>query len=120
MHMHVNAPFTVLHNTVESVPAVLYVEQLIGQVLFIQKGQRVNRPNFGCGIAYLVFDPLSSPTAGVTEHMVQSQLQNFVSEVADILSVKATTQDAELHVTVKYFNKITGSTVESHYQSTTD
>ncbi|MEP3244147.1 MAG: GPW/gp25 family protein [Sneathiella sp.] len=119
MTRHINAPFSVRDNTVETVQGDLYVEQVIEQVLFIQQGERVNRPSFGCGIAYLVFDPLTSPTAGVTEHLVQSQLQNFVGEVADILSVKAEASGSELHVTVRYFNKLTGKPGHSHYVSQT-
>jgi len=117
MTMHINAPFTIRSNTVESVGPDLYVEQMIEQVLFIQQGERVNRPTFGCGVAYLIFDPLTSPKAGVTEHQVQSQLQRFVGDVADILSVKATTEDAELTITVVYTNKLTGKHAESTYKS---
>lgn len=117
MTLHINAPFTIRRNTVENVGPDLYVEQMIEQVLFIQQGERVNRPTFGCGVAYLVFDPLTSPKAGVTEHMVQSQLQRFVGDVADILSVKAVANNAELHVTVIYTNKLTGKQTESIYKS---
>lgn len=117
MTLHINAPFTIRRNTVENVGPDRYVEQMIEQVLFIQQGERVNRPTFGCGVAYLVFDPLTSPKAGVTEHMVQSQLQRFVGEVADILSVKAVAEDAELHITVIYTNKLTGKQTESIFKA---
>jgi len=117
MALHINAPFTIRRNTVENVGPDLYVEQMIEQVLFIQQGERVNRPTFGCGVAYLVFDPLTSPKAGVTEHMVQSQLQRFVGDVADILSVKAVADNSELHITVNYTNKLTGKQSESIYKS---
>lgn len=116
---HINAPLSIQRNTIESVGPDLYVEQLIEQVLFTQQGERVNRPTFGCGIAYLVFDPLSSPTAGVTEHLVQNQLQRFVGTVADILAVKTIIQDAELHISVTYINKLTDQQVESTYQTRT-
>ncbi|MCG8493595.1 MAG: GPW/gp25 family protein [Sneathiellales bacterium] len=119
MNKHLNAPFALRDNTVQTVEGDLYVEQVIEQVLFIQQGERVNRPTFGCGIAYLVFDPLTSPTAGVTEHLVQSQLQDFVGDVADILSVKAESSGSELHVTVSYFNKLTGKPAHSQYSTST-
>ena len=114
--MHINAPFTIRRNTVENVEPNLYVEQMIEQVLFIQQGERVNRPTFGCGVAYLVFDPITSATAGVTEHLVQSQLQRFVGDIANIISVKANAEDAELNVTVTYTNKLTGKQAESLYK----
>ena len=113
--MHINAPFTIRRNTVENVGPDLYVEQMIEQVLFIQQGERVNRPTFGCGVAYLVFDPINSPTAGVTEHLVQSQLQRFVGDVADILFVKAKSEETQLSVVVSYVNKLTGKQVQSLY-----
>ena len=35
-----------------------YVEQLIRQVLFTNPGERINRPDFGCGIRQMVFMPI--------------------------------------------------------------
>ncbi|MFT6557689.1 GPW/gp25 family protein [Sneathiella sp.] len=117
MTTYINSPFTVLANTLETIDSNLYVQQAIEQVLFIQQGERVNRPTFGCGIANLVFDPLTSPTAGITEHLVQNQLQKILGNIADILSVKTEAFDAELRISVSYYNKLTGKTATSHYQS---
>jgi hypothetical protein len=37
----------------------LHVEQMIKQVLFTNPGERINRPDFGCGISRMVFAPNS-------------------------------------------------------------
>ena len=36
-----------------------HIRELLEQVLFTVPGERVNRPDFGCGLLQLVFEPNS-------------------------------------------------------------
>ena len=47
-----------------------HVRDLIEQVLFTSSGERVMRPDFGCGVAQLVFAPNSVELAGATHALV--------------------------------------------------
>jgi phage baseplate assembly protein W len=40
-----------------------HIRQMIEEVLFTAPGERVNRPDFGCGLLQMVFAPNSSEVA---------------------------------------------------------
>jgi len=50
-----------------------HVRDLIEQVLFTSPGERVNRPNFGCGLRQLIFAPASDELATATQFLVQGE-----------------------------------------------
>ncbi len=53
-----------------------HVEQMIKQVLFTNPGERINRPDFGCGIRRMVFAPNSEPLAQAVDFKT-SQSDNY-------------------------------------------
>lgn len=85
-----------------------HVRDLIYQVLFTNPGERVNRPDFGCGLKQLVFAPLSDALAVSTQQLVQGALLRWLEEVITVERVTVTTVDATLEVTVVYVRRDTG------------
>lgn len=79
-----------------------YVKDLIRQVLFTSPGERVNRPEFGCGLLRLVFTPNSEALATATQFQVHTALQRWLAEVITVHDVQVTARDGELAVTVIY------------------
>jgi phage baseplate assembly protein W len=79
-----------------------YVRDLIEQVLFTAPGERVNRPTFGSGILRLVFEPAGAEVAAATQFLVQSALQQWLSDVAEVQAVQVDSQDSTLIVAVRY------------------
>lgn len=79
-----------------------HVRNLIEQVLFTAPGERVMRPDFGSGVAQLVFALNSPEVAGATQMLVQSALQKWLGEVIAVLDVRVESVDAELRVTIQY------------------
>lgn len=79
-----------------------YIRDLIRQVLFTNPGERVNRPDFGCGLSRLVFAPYSEAIQAATQFQVQTALQRWLAEVIAVNDVTVTGQDGELDVTVVY------------------
>src|SRR5262249_7129219 len=55
-----------------------HLRDLIHQVLFTSPGERVNRPDFGCGLKNLVFMPNREPLAAATQLLVKGALQNWL------------------------------------------
>ena len=49
-----------------------HLRDLISEVLFTSPGERVNRPDFGCGLKNLVFLPNSQPLAAATQTRIES------------------------------------------------
>ena len=86
-----------------------HVLELIEQVLFTTPGERVNRPDFGCGIMQLVHDAGSSQLASATSALVHAQLQRWLGDLIRVLEVRATTLDSELTVAVRYSVLLTGA-----------
>ncbi len=79
-----------------------HVRQLIEQVLFTVPGERVNRPDFGCGLLQLVFAPNSPELAATLQVLVQGALQQWLGSLLRIEDVVATHEDSTLRVQVSY------------------
>jgi uncharacterized protein len=79
-----------------------YVRQLIEQTLFTSPGERVNMPDFGSGLLQLPFAPNSAEMQAATQFAVQGSLQKWLSDYITVQSVVASTDEAELSVTVTY------------------
>ena len=84
------------------VVADAYIRQLIEQVLFTAPGERVNRPDFGCGLLQLVFAPNSDVLAAAVQSTVQGSLQQWLGELIEVEAVQVDHPDSRLYVTVQY------------------
>lgn len=85
-----------------------HIRDMIFQVLFTNPGERVNRPDFGCGIKQLVFMPNSDALATATQFLVQGALQRWLDSVIQVESVDVEAAEAELRVTVVYSKRSGG------------
>lgn len=86
-----------------------HVRDLIHQVLFTAPGERVNRPDFGCGLKQLVFLPNSDALAASTQQLVQGSLLRWLEDVIVVEAVTVVTNDSSLEVTVIYTRRDTGT-----------
>lgn len=80
----------------------LHVEQMIELVLFTSPGERVNRPDFGCGLLELVFQPDDTSVAATTQYLVQGSLQRWLGDVISVRQVVVTPREPEIEVRVAY------------------
>ncbi len=85
-----------------------HIRDMIYQVLFTNPGERVNRPDFGCGIKQLVFMPSSDALATATQFLVQGSLQRWLDSVIQVESVEVEAVESELRVTVIYSKRSGG------------
>jgi uncharacterized protein len=79
-----------------------HVRALIEQVLFTTPGERVNRPDFGCGLLQLVFAPNSDALAAAVQFTVQGALQQWLGELIQVEQVDVAAEDSRLTVIVVY------------------
>lgn len=79
-----------------------HIRDLIEQVLFTSPGERVNRPDFGCGVMQLVFAPNSEELATATQFTIQGALQQWLSDVIQVEDVRVESVESTLRITIKY------------------
>jgi phage baseplate assembly protein W len=84
-----------------------YVRDLIEQVLFTVPGERVNRPDFGCGLLQLVFAPNGSELAAATQFTVGAALQQWLGDLIQVDNVNVEADDGALRVTIEYVVTLT-------------
>lgn len=90
-----------------------HIRDLIEQVLFTAPGERVMRPEFGAGLLALVFEPNSTSMAATTQFLIQSGLQQHLSELIAVNAVTIANIDAVVQVTIGYTLLADGSAHET-------
>lgn len=93
-----------------------HIRDLILQVLFTSPGERVNRPEFGCGLKQLVFGPASDALAAATEQLVHGSLIRWLDTVIQVESVSTRAEESTLEVTVAYSRRDTGERKEEVFR----
>ena len=79
--------------------------QLIKQVLFTGPGERINRPDFGCGLRRMVFAPNSDATANLTRVAIVQALEKWLGSVLKAEEVTVQVVDERLEVKLVYILK---------------
>ena len=72
------------------------------QVLLTSPGERVNLPEFGCGLRDLVFDPNNEILAATTEFTVTKALQRWLGEDIIVQGVDVVADEGQLTIEVAY------------------
>src|SRR5215470_9369618 len=85
-----------------------HIRDMIEQVLFTDPGERVNRPDFGCGLKRLLFAPNSQPLGAATQMLVKSSLQKWLENQIQVEQVEVDADDSTLTVRVSYSNRSDG------------
>jgi phage baseplate assembly protein W len=82
--------------------------QQIEQLLFTLPGERVNRPDFGCGVQRLVFSGASPESAAASEYVITIALQRFLADVMTLEAVRVTVDEVTLAIDILYTLVATG------------
>jgi phage baseplate assembly protein W len=85
-----------------------HISQMLEQLLFTRPGERVNRPDFGCGLANLVFEPNSDRLAAALEVTVVTSIGQWLGDLIQLQNVDVESQDEKLLVNIAYLVKATG------------
>ena len=75
------------------------------QVLFTAPGERVHKPEFGCGLFNLVFEPNDSVLAAATEFTIGQALSRWLKDEIVPQAVDIETRDGTVLVEVAYTRK---------------
>jgi phage baseplate assembly protein W len=90
-------------------PYAAHVEQMIEQILLTAPGERVDLPQFGCGLRQLVFAPMTDSLSASLKIQVTQALGRWLAGIIQVSSIDVTSssEDAALgpgtvQVTVSY------------------
>ncbi|GGU83361.1 hypothetical protein GCM10010211_56690 [Streptomyces albospinus] len=86
-----------------------HVRDLIEQLLFTSPGERVMRPDFGCGLLDLVFAPNSPELASAVELSVQASLQRWLGDLIEVESLDVVSEENVVRVFLRYVVRATAS-----------
>lgn len=75
------------------------------QLLLTSPGERVNLPEFGCGLRELVFDPNNEILAATTEFAISRALVRWLGDEIMVEGVSVTNEDDALQVEVIYLRR---------------
>jgi phage baseplate assembly protein W len=79
-----------------------HVDQLMRQVLLTNPGERIHRPDFGCGLRRMVFAPNNPASASLLKVTILQALQKWLGTVVDVEEVEVNATDETLSVAIRY------------------
>lgn len=79
-----------------------HIRDLIWAVLFTAPGERVNRPDFGCGVRRLIFQGNSDALATATQFLIQGSLQRWLGDLIQLEAVTVLNQEERFLIQVTY------------------
>ncbi len=79
-----------------------HVEQLMKQVLLTSPGERIDRPDFGCGIRRLVFAPGGEASAALAQTIIYQSLSKWLDSVISVHEVTVRAIEERLEIRIGY------------------
>ncbi len=78
------------------------------QLLFTAPGERVDRPELGCGLHLLVFSGADAACAAATEYAVRTAVNRYLGRLLTLDAVRVSVDDTTLVVDVLYTLRASG------------
>jgi phage baseplate assembly protein W len=101
-------------------PYATHVEQMVRQLLLTAPGERVDLPQFGCGLQALIFAPMSDALAATVQLRVLQAVNQWLAGIVSVREVSVVTsadnaalEPGTLQVTVSYTVVETQSTTST-------
>src|SRR5258707_10797929 len=79
-----------------------HIRDMIEELLFTNPGERVNRPDFGSGLAQLIFGPNSPELATALQFTMQATIQRWLGDLIQLQSLEVTSEDSSLSILIQY------------------
>jgi phage baseplate assembly protein W len=89
-----------------------HVLEMIELLLFTRPGERVNQPQFGCGLTDLVFGPDSPEVAAALNVTLTAAIGQWLGDVIALTRLDVTSVDSQLIVNLAYTVLATGTAAD--------
>lgn len=88
-----------------------HLREMIEELLFTSPGERVNLPDFGCGLRQMVFAPNSPEMAAALQFTLQAALQRWLGDLLQVQDLEVTSVDSTLNINIQYIRRSTNQPV---------
>jgi phage baseplate assembly protein W len=78
------------------------IRELIWQLLFTNPGERLDFPEFGCGLQKLIFAPNNEMLTTTTQMEITTALQKWLGHLIEVENVEVKSEDEKLYVQITY------------------
>jgi len=79
-----------------------YVVGLIKQVLLTAPGERINRPDFGCGVRRMVFGSGPDTAHAFTKTLILEGLNKWLGNLISVEQIAVRSEEATLFIEINY------------------
>jgi Bacteriophage baseplate protein W len=93
-----------------------HVRDLVEQLLFTSPGERVMRPDFGCGLLDLVFAPTGPELVAALELSVRASLQRRLGDLIEVRALDMAVAGGAVRVVLRYAVRRTGNEREDTFE----
>ncbi len=102
------SPFTPRHGRTLTRDDEGHVRDMLELVLFTAPGERVNQPDFGCGLDRLLFGGAAPELEGTLAMTVRGAVQRWLGDVLAIEELSVAVSDSTVTVDLTYVLRDTG------------
>jgi phage baseplate assembly protein W len=100
---YMNYPFKISGNgKISPANEEKHIKDLIEQILFTDPRERVNLPDFGCGLKSYIFAPNDRTLKTTLRLTIISSVQKWLSHLIIVEDVSVDVDEEELKISIKY------------------
>jgi phage baseplate assembly protein W len=93
-----------------------HIRQMIELLLFTTPGERVNRPDFGCGLLRQVFEPNSPELAAALQFTVRAAIDRWLGDLVETGDLVIASDDSRINVDLSYRIRRTGEAGQASFE----
>lgn len=109
-------PFTPRHGRTFTRDDDGHVRDMLELVLFTAPGERVNQPDFGCGLNRLLFAGAAPELEGALEMTVRGAVQRWLGDVLAIQTLTVSVSDSTVILDLTYRLRANGEARAARFQ----
>ena len=91
------------------------IRHQLEQLLFTIPGERVNRPNFGCGVQRLVFAGSTVEAIRAAEYTISTSIRRHMAELIQLDAVRVTVDETVMLIDILYTLVETGDELAASF-----
>jgi len=96
-------------------PRTQQIREQLEQLLFTLPGERVTRPEFGCGVQRLVFTGAGEESAAAAEYIISTAIRTYLDDVMQLDALRVSVHESTLYIDILYTLRDTGAELSASF-----